>query len=242
MELVIRNLSKTYANGVQALKDVTLTIPQGMFGLLGPNGAGKTTTLRALAGILRPTAGRVLIGGFDVVEQPLEARRQLAFMPDEPHLFEYLTVEEHLRLVGRLYGVADVDGRAQPLMEELELLGKEQALPGELDKIADQARSRDMCMELFGRKMGFVPYIMPGFALAKAAAEVFEQDPTVEGLILDKHGIFTFGETAKDGSVTLEAVYCLGLCACSPSAMLDGEVIGRLDQTRIEELAAEVKA
>jgi formate dehydrogenase subunit gamma len=52
----------------------------------------------------------------------------------------------------------------------------------------------------------------------------------------------SFGETAKDGSVTLEATYCLGLCACSPSAMLDGEVIGRLDEARIEELAAEVKA
>ncbi|MFS8047265.1 bifunctional aldolase/short-chain dehydrogenase [Rhizobium sp. BR 314] len=64
--------------------------------------------------------------------------------------------------------------------------------------IADQAKSREMSTELFGRKMGFVPYIMPGFALAKAAAEVFEQDPTVEGLILDKHGIFTFGATAKE--------------------------------------------
>ncbi|QFY63755.1 bifunctional aldolase/short-chain dehydrogenase (plasmid) [Rhizobium grahamii] len=64
--------------------------------------------------------------------------------------------------------------------------------------IADQAESRAMSLALFGRKMGFVPYIMPGFALAKAAAEVFEQDPTVEGLILDKHGIFTFGETAKE--------------------------------------------
>ena len=63
--------------------------------------------------------------------------------------------------------------------------------------IADQAESRAMSETLFGRKMGFVPYIMPGFALAKAAAEVFEQDPSVEGLILDKHGIFTFGETAK---------------------------------------------
>jgi formate dehydrogenase subunit gamma len=52
----------------------------------------------------------------------------------------------------------------------------------------------------------------------------------------------SFGETATDGSVTLEATYCLGLCACSPSAMLDGEVIGRLDEARIEELAAEVKA
>ena len=64
--------------------------------------------------------------------------------------------------------------------------------------IADQTKSREMSAELFGRKMGFVPYIMPGFALAKAAAEVFEQDPTVEGLILDKHGIFTFGDTAKE--------------------------------------------
>ncbi|MDG3578183.1 bifunctional aldolase/short-chain dehydrogenase [Rhizobium sp. YJ-22] len=63
--------------------------------------------------------------------------------------------------------------------------------------IADQAESRAMSEKLFGKKMGFVPYIMPGFALAKAAAEVFEQDPSVEGLILDKHGIFTFGETAK---------------------------------------------
>ena len=64
--------------------------------------------------------------------------------------------------------------------------------------IADQAESRKMCVGLFGARMGFVPYIMPGFALAKAAAEVFEQDPTVDGLILDKHGIFTFGETAKE--------------------------------------------
>ena len=63
--------------------------------------------------------------------------------------------------------------------------------------IADQAESRAMSEKLFGKKMGFVPYIMPGFALAKAAAEVFEQDPSVEGLILDKHGIFPFGETAK---------------------------------------------
>lgn len=55
-----------------------------------------------------------------------------------------------------------------------------------------------MSREVFGSKMGFVPYIMPGFALAKAAAEVFDQDPTVEGLILDKHGIFTFGDTAQE--------------------------------------------
>jgi ABC-2 type transport system ATP-binding protein len=103
-------------------------------GLIGPNGAGKTTTLRSLAGILRPTSGRVRIDGHDLIDDPLEARRRLAFMPDEPHLFEYLTVEEHLRLVARLYGVEDFDRRANALLDELELKGKEGSLPGELSR------------------------------------------------------------------------------------------------------------
>jgi len=64
--------------------------------------------------------------------------------------------------------------------------------------IADQAESRAMCQALFGDRLGFVPYIMPGFALAKSAAEVFDADPSVEGLLLDKHGIFTFGDTARE--------------------------------------------
>jgi rhamnose utilization protein RhaD (predicted bifunctional aldolase and dehydrogenase)/NAD(P)-dependent dehydrogenase (short-subunit alcohol dehydrogenase family) len=63
--------------------------------------------------------------------------------------------------------------------------------------IADQRESRAMSAEVFGAKLGFVPYVMPGFALAKAAADIFDADPSVEGLILDKHGIFTFGPTAK---------------------------------------------
>jgi ABC-2 type transport system ATP-binding protein len=103
-------------------------------GLIGPNGAGKTTTLRCLSGILRPTAGHVVVDGHDMATSPLAAKRLLAFMPDEPHLFEYMTVEEHLRLIGRLYGITDVDERARPLLEELELVGKERLLPGELSR------------------------------------------------------------------------------------------------------------
>src|SRR5919198_605983 len=103
-------------------------------GLIGPNGAGKTTTLRSLAGILRPTSGRIQIDGHDLATDPIEAKRRLAFMPDEPHLFEYLTVEEHLRLVARLYSVSDFEGRVEPLMSELELTGKEKSLPGELSR------------------------------------------------------------------------------------------------------------
>src|SRR5262249_16664441 len=90
------------------------------------------TTLRALAGILRPTSGQVLIDGHDIVEDPIEAKRRLAFMPDEPHLFEYLTVEEHLRLIARLYGVDDIERRGQALIPDPELRGKERSLPGEL--------------------------------------------------------------------------------------------------------------
>ena len=64
----------------------------------------------------------------------IAAKRALAFMPDEPHLFEYMTVEEHLRLIGRIYGVEDIDALARPLLEELELVGREKKLPGELSR------------------------------------------------------------------------------------------------------------
>ena len=64
--------------------------------------------------------------------------------------------------------------------------------------IVDQDNSRELCEQIFGKRLGFVPYIMPGFDLAVAAAAIYEQDTSVEGLILDKHGIFTFAETAKE--------------------------------------------
>jgi ABC-2 type transport system ATP-binding protein len=138
MALSVEHYGRTYATAAgsfTAVSDLSFTVGSGeIVGLIGPNGAGKTTTLRSLAGILRPTSGRVRIDGFDLAEHPLEAKRRLAFMPDEPHLFEYLTVVEHLRLVARLYGVTDFAGRAAALLEELQLAGKEQSLPGELSR------------------------------------------------------------------------------------------------------------
>jgi ABC-2 type transport system ATP-binding protein len=76
----------------------------------------------------------VAIDGHDIVADAIEAKRRLAFMPDEPHLFEYLTVAEHLRLVGRLYAVDEFDRRADGLLDELELRGKEGSLPSELSR------------------------------------------------------------------------------------------------------------
>lgn len=134
MALSVEHFTRSYG-ALTAVDDLSFEVAGGeIVGLIGPNGAGKTTTLRALAGILRPTSGRVAIDGHDIVSDPLDAKRCLAFMPDEPHLFEYLTVEEHLRLMGRLYNVDDFDRRAAALLDELELKGKERSLPGELSR------------------------------------------------------------------------------------------------------------
>src|SRR5437588_6434570 len=127
-------LTKKYASFV-AVKDFSFSVKRGeVLGLVGPNGAGKTTTLRALAGIHPPTEGSVRICGADLREAPVEAKRHLAFMPDEPRLFDYLTVEEHLQFVARIYGVADFRERMEPLLAELELLDKRRALPAELSR------------------------------------------------------------------------------------------------------------
>jgi ABC-2 type transport system ATP-binding protein len=134
MAISVQQLRRTYGT-FTAVDDLSFEVGGGeIVGLIGPNGAGKTTTLRTLAGILKPTAGRVAVDGYDLAVSPIEAKRRLAFMPDEPHLFEYLTVEEHLRLVARLYTVSDFDRRARELIAELELTGKERALPGELSR------------------------------------------------------------------------------------------------------------
>jgi len=134
MPIVVDRLTRTYGD-FAAVDDLSFEVGSGeIVGLIGPNGAGKTTTLRSLAGILRPTSGAVSINGYDILANAIEAKRRLAFMPDEPHLFEYLTVEEHLRLVARLYGLGDLDRRSGGLIEELELSGKEQSLPGELSR------------------------------------------------------------------------------------------------------------
>ncbi len=130
----VRALTRAYGD-LTAVAELSFAVGPGeIVGLIGPNGAGKTTTLRCMAGILRPTTGAVLIDCHDIVTDPLPAKRRLALMPDEPHLFEYLTVEEHLRLVARLYDVDDFDRRRAALIAELELTGKERSLPGELSR------------------------------------------------------------------------------------------------------------
>jgi ABC-2 type transport system ATP-binding protein len=130
----VSGLTKRY-DSLVAVKDLSFAVKRGeVLGLVGPNGAGKTTTLRALAGIHPPSDGTIRICGFDLHNDPVDAKRHLAFMPDEPRLFDYLTVEEHLQFVGRLYQVTGVREKMDPLLQEFELTDKRKALPAELSR------------------------------------------------------------------------------------------------------------
>jgi ABC-2 type transport system ATP-binding protein len=130
----VRELTKLYGD-FTAVRSISFDVAAGeILGLVGPNGAGKTTTLRCLGGIIQPSAGTIAIAGHDMRSDSIAAKHALAFIPDEPHLFDYLSVEEHLRFIARLYGVADVETRLPLLLDELELSEKKRALPGELSR------------------------------------------------------------------------------------------------------------
>src|SRR5262245_64410823 len=99
VSIVVEDYHKNYAD-VVAVAGISFTVAPGeILGLLGPNGAGKTTTLRALAGILTPTYGRLLIDGHDIDLDPVAAKMRLAYVPDDPQLFDRLTLWEHFRFV-----------------------------------------------------------------------------------------------------------------------------------------------
>lgn len=130
----VQGLNKRYGT-FTAVRDLSLQVGPGeVLGLVGPNGAGKTTTLRCLAGIIPVSSGDVRIAGHPIATEAVAAKRALAFFPDEPRLFEYLTVRQHLNFVARVYGVRDHEAMAQPLLEEFEIADKADQLPGELSR------------------------------------------------------------------------------------------------------------
>ena len=119
----LAKLKKNYGD-FAALRGIDLAVPRGvLFGLLGPNGAGKTTALRIIAGILQPTAGRVIVAGHDVQRDPERAKSKLGFIPDRPFVYDKLTGQEFLKFVGGLWGQdgAEVDRRIDELLSLWEL-------------------------------------------------------------------------------------------------------------------------
>ena len=119
----LERLTKRYGS-FTAVDGIDLQVPTGqLFGFLGPNGAGKTTTLRMIAGILRPTAGRIFLAGIDLLAEPMRAKARLGFIPDRPFVYDKLTGGEFLRFVAGLYGQdgAGVERRIDELLHLFEL-------------------------------------------------------------------------------------------------------------------------
>src|SRR5258706_4523778 len=118
--ILIENLVKQYG-AFTAVDGISLDVPEGeIHGFLGPNGAGKTTTLRMIAGLLKPTAGRIIVNGHALAADPEAAKASLGFIPDRPFIYEKLTAGEFLRFHAGLYGM-NGNGTAERVHEMLEL-------------------------------------------------------------------------------------------------------------------------
>jgi ABC-2 type transport system ATP-binding protein len=118
-----------------AVEDLSFTVNAGeIVGLLGPNGAGKTTTIRCVTSLLQPTSGRVLLDGHDVTDDPVAAKRALAFVPEVPNPYEMLTVMEHLRFIAAAYKMPEEMIHAEEILSRLDLWDKRNNLGASLSK------------------------------------------------------------------------------------------------------------
>jgi ABC-2 type transport system ATP-binding protein len=134
VSIFVEDYHKTYGETV-AVSGLSFTVEPGeILGLVGPNGAGKTTTLRALAGILTPTRGRLLIAGHDLSQEPVAAKAALAYVPDDPRLFDQLTIWEHFQFIAGVYRLKEWKPRAEELLRQFELIEKRDALTSELSR------------------------------------------------------------------------------------------------------------
>ena len=113
MELVIKNLSKTYSNGVKALNDISLTVPQGMFGLLGPNGAGKSTLMRTIATLQDADFGSITLNGIDVLKDKQAVRERLGYLPQDFGLYPRISAETMLDHIAQMNGIGNKGERKE---------------------------------------------------------------------------------------------------------------------------------
>jgi ABC-2 type transport system ATP-binding protein len=132
--LVVRQFTKAYGDFV-AVRDLSVELfPGDVLALVGPNGAGKTTTMRAVCGVLAPTDGVIMIAGHDLKTDPIAAKTSLAYVPDDPRLFDTMTVWEHLEFIAAAYRVKEWKPKAEELLTLFELTPKRSALALELSR------------------------------------------------------------------------------------------------------------
>ncbi len=210
----VEDLVKRYGR-FTAVDGVSLEVPGGeIHGFLGPNGAGKTTTIRMIAGLLKPTAGRVLVAGHDMAREPEQAKGALGFIPDRPYIYEKLTADEFLRFHAGLYG-QDGDGVGKRVAELLDLF--------------ELRRWEGELVESFSHGMKQRLVMCAAFLHRPRAVLVDEPmvglDPRGARLIKD-----VFREMAKKGVAILMSTHTLEVAAemCDRiSIILGGKIIAR---------------
>ena len=155
----VQHLTKQYGR-VTAVDDVTFRVDKGeILGFLGPNGAGKTTTMRILTGYMPASAGKAVIAGFDIFDQPLEAKRRIGYLPETPPLYLDMTVRDYLLFVGRIRGVAS------------------KALRAQIDTAMEKARVADVATRFCGK-------LSKGYRQRVGLAQAILHNPEV--LVLDE--------------------------------------------------------
>jgi ABC-2 type transport system ATP-binding protein len=180
----VENYHKTYRETV-AVAGLSFNVQAGqILGLLGPNGAGKTTTLRAIAGIIPPTQGRLAVAGWDVVAQAVDAKRELAYVPDDPKLFDALTVNEHLEFIASAYDVDNWQPDGEKLLAQFELIEHRGKLAQELSRGMRQ-KVAICCAYLHNPKAILVDEPLTG---------------------LDPHGIRTMKQSLRDHAANGSAI------------------------------------
>jgi ABC-2 type transport system ATP-binding protein len=130
----VEDFHKAFADHV-AVRGISFRVEPGeILGIIGPNGAGKTTTMRSIAGIIPASRGRLSVAGYDIASDALPAKSRTAFVPDEPPLFQDLTVEEHLGFYASVYRVSDAQSKAAELLDEFELTPKRRTVASNLSR------------------------------------------------------------------------------------------------------------
>lgn len=142
MDIQITDLNKIYKGGKWALKDVNLSIPNGMFGLLGPNGAGKSTLMRILVTLMKPSSGKILVNGLDIMKNRREVRSMLGYLPQDFRFFAKLKTWEFLDYTARLAGMKNRSVRQQAVDRMLEEVGLFEARDRDANRLSGGMKRR----------------------------------------------------------------------------------------------------
>jgi len=138
----LQHVSKSYNGKIQAVDHMDLSVQQGeIFGFLGPNGAGKTTTIKMITGILEPDTGTIQVNGYDIVKDPIRAKRSFGFVPDDPNIFPRLKAIEYLRFIGEIYEV-EPGVRRQRTSQLADRLGLSAALGDRIQSFSHGMRQK----------------------------------------------------------------------------------------------------